>query len=89
METLEQTDKAKFLQFVTGSSKVPAQGFALLPGMRGRVSKFCIYKHHDEKTLPQGHTCYNQLDLPAYKSKEILVEKMTWAIREAQGFGFG
>ena len=57
--------------------------------MGGRVRKFSIYKHNDEKSLPQGHTCYNQLDLPAYKTKEILVEKMMWAIREAQGFGFG
>jgi hypothetical protein len=57
--------------------------------MGGRVSKFSIYRNHDEKSLPEGHTCYNQLDLPVYKTKEILVEKMMWAIREAQGFGFG
>ena len=57
--------------------------------MGGRVRKFSVYKHYDEKSLPQGHTCYNQLDLPAYKTKEILVEKMMWAIREAQWFGFG
>ena len=60
-----------------------------MPGMEGRVSKFSIYRSHDEKSLPEGHTCYNQLDLPVYKTKEILVEKMMWAIREAQGFGFG
>ena len=35
METLNSTDKANFLQFVTGSSKVPVQGFALLWGLGG------------------------------------------------------
>ena len=55
----------------------------------GSVRKFSIYKHYDEKCLPEGHTCFNQLDLPVYETKEILVEKMMWAIREAKGFGFG
>ena len=59
-----------------------------MPGSSGRVRKFCISKHHDEKSLPEGHTCFNTIDLPVYQTKEILVEKMMWAIREAQGFGF-
>jgi E3 ubiquitin-protein ligase HUWE1 len=39
METLNETDKASFLQFVTGSSKVPVGGFAMLNGMSG-LQKF-------------------------------------------------
>lgn len=35
METLNRTEKGNFLQFVTGSSKVPVEGFALLQGMNG------------------------------------------------------
>jgi len=38
--------------------------------------------------LPQGHTCFNQLDLPEYPSKEILNERLMWAIKETAGFGF-
>ena len=39
--------------------------------------------------LPVAHTCYNQIDLPEYSTKEMLEEKLLWAIKEAQGFGFG
>ena len=42
----------------------------------------------DPMRLPQGHTCFNQIDLPEYPSKEILCERMMWAIKETAGFGF-
>lgn len=32
MDTLNREERMKFLQFATGSSKVPVEGFALLPG---------------------------------------------------------
>ena len=35
METLDRTEKGNLLQFVTGSSKVPVEGFAHLQGMNG------------------------------------------------------
>jgi len=44
------------LQFVTGTSKVPLQGFASLEGMHG-VQKFQI--HRDDRSterLPAAHT---------------------------------
>jgi E3 ubiquitin-protein ligase HUWE1 len=40
--------------------------------------------------LPSAHTCFNQLDLPEYESKEVLRERLRMAIHEgATGFGFG
>lgn len=89
METLDRTEKGNFLQFVTGSSKVPVEGFDKLQGMNG-VELFTISRivTDDPMRLPAGHTCFNQLDLPEYKSKEILEERMMWAIKECQGFGF-
>jgi len=35
MDSLDRTEKGNFLQFVTGSSKVPIEGFDHLPGMNG------------------------------------------------------
>jgi E3 ubiquitin-protein ligase HUWE1 len=35
LRSFDKEDKAKFLQFVTGTSKVPLQGFAHLEGMNG------------------------------------------------------
>lgn len=89
MESLDRTEKGNFLQFVTGSSKVPVEGFALLQGMNG-PEQFQITRvvTNDPMRLPQGHTCFNQLDLPEYPSKEVLRERLMWAIKECSGFGF-
>lgn len=89
LRSFEKEDKAKFLQFVTGTSKVPLQGFASLEGMNG-VQKFSI--HLDSRggdRLPAAHTCFNQLDLPQYESYEKLRQSLLLAIRECtEGFGF-
>ncbi|GIY20830.1 probable E3 ubiquitin-protein ligase HECTD2 [Caerostris darwini] len=36
--------------------------------------------------LPISHTCFNQLVLPRYKNRDILREKLTIAISNAEGF---
>jgi E3 ubiquitin-protein ligase HUWE1 len=89
LSTLSREDRAAFLQFVTGTSKVPLEGFANLHGMNG-VQKFSIHRTHGNPgDLPAAHTCYNQLDLPPYSSEEELREKLLMAIREGgEGFGF-
>lgn len=80
-------EKALFLQFVTGTSKVPLDGFQDLRGSRG-VQMFSIHKAFGVKNLPCAHTCFNQLDLPEYTSEEDLKEKLMMAIREgSEGFG--
>lgn len=56
LRSFDQADRAKFLQFVTGTSKVPLQGFAALEGMNG-TQKFQI--HRDDRStdrLPSAHT---------------------------------
>ena len=35
-----------------------------------------------------AHTCFNQLILPQYKTKECLKLKLEIAIDNAEGFGF-
>ncbi|KAM1225513.1 hypothetical protein ACFX13_044968 [Malus domestica] len=83
-------DKARLLQFVTGTSKVPLEGFSALQGISGS-QKFQIHKAYGSADhLPSAHTCFNQLDLPEYPSKEHLEERLLLAIHEAnEGFGFG
>jgi len=73
---------------VTGSSKVPLAGFAGLQGMSG-LQKLTIDKDIDSRKLPLGHTCFNSLDLPEYPTFEMLKERVTYAIDETSGFGFG
>ena len=62
-------DRALFLQFVTGTSKVPLDGFASLQGMRG-PQRFSVHRVHNTALLPAAHTCFNQLDWPAYQTSE-------------------
>ncbi|XP_073159024.1 E3 ubiquitin-protein ligase UPL1-like [Henckelia pumila] len=83
-------DMARLLQFVTGTSKVPLEGFKALQGISG-PQRFQIHKAYGApERLPSAHTCFNQLDLPEYSSKEQLQERMLLAIHEAsEGFGFG
>lgn len=84
-------ERALLLQFVTGTSKVPLDGFASLPGMRGNVQIFSVHRSHaNTNSLPTSHTCFNQLDLPEYESLEMLRDRLSLALRLGnEGFGFG
>jgi E3 ubiquitin-protein ligase HUWE1 len=80
--------RANFLQFVTGTSKVPIDGFRSLQGIRG-IQKFQIHKVFDNNLLPTSHTCMNQLDLPDYPSIDVMREKLIIAVTYGkEGFGF-
>ncbi|KAK8527091.1 hypothetical protein V6N13_084961 [Hibiscus sabdariffa] len=90
VKAFSKEDMARLLQFVTGTSKVPLEGFKALQGISG-PQKFQIHKAFGApERLPSAHTCFNQLDLPEYPSKEQLQERLLLAIHEAsEGFGFG
>ncbi|KAJ3075434.1 hypothetical protein HDU98_008172 [Podochytrium sp. JEL0797] len=78
--------KANLLQFVTGTSRIPVNGFKDLQGSDG-PRRFCIEKTGEIDSLPKSHTCFNRLDLPPYKSFEVLEKKVTMAIELTAGFG--
>lgn len=88
LRSFGKDDKALFVQFFSGTSKVPLGGFAMLRGMSD-IQKFNIHQAPGEDRLPTAHTCFNQLDLPSYSSEEVLKEKLLLAIREgSEGFSF-
>lgn len=88
IRSLSQEERAQFLQFATGTSKVPLDGFKALQGSEG-VELFNIHKAFDTNLLPTSHTCFNQLDLPEYKSEDELKHKLLISIRTGfEGFGF-
>uniref|UniRef100_A0AC35TLM2 E3 ubiquitin-protein ligase n=1 Tax=Rhabditophanes sp. KR3021 TaxID=114890 RepID=A0AC35TLM2_9BILA len=99
VRSLDQEKRSKLLQFVTGTCRVPVGGFSELIGSTG-PQPFCVErvggnkeswlsgsKNEPVMPLPRSHTCFNRLDLPAYKSYEQLVEKLTNAIEMTEGFG--
>ncbi|CAG0902008.1 unnamed protein product [Darwinula stevensoni] len=78
--------RARLLQFVTGTSHVPMNGFKELYGSNG-PQLFTIEQWGQPSQLPRAHTCFNRLDLPPYKSYHELREKLLKAIEGAEGFG--
>lgn len=90
VRSFSREDLARFVMFVTGSSKVPLEGFKALQGISG-PQRFQIHRAYGESgRLCSAHTCFNQLDLPDYENKEVLRERLLTAIHEGgEGFGFG
>lgn len=88
VRSFDSEERAKLLQFVTGTSKVPLSGFKELTGVNG-ISKFSIHRDYGATDrLPSSHTCFNQLDLPAYDSYETLRGSLLLAVNEGhEGFG--
>ena len=85
---LDPEQRTRLLQFVTGTSRVPVNGFKDLQGSDG-PRRFCIQLLRMERAddyLPKSHTCFNRLDLPEYTSLEQLTIKLTKAIEETSGF---
>ncbi|KAK5980759.1 HECT domain-containing protein [Trichostrongylus colubriformis] len=78
---MTNADRLKLLQFVTGTSSVPFEGFAMLRGSNG-PKRFTIEKWGEESALPRAHTCFNRLDLPSYPTRHILKAKLHTAITE-------
>ncbi|OQS06080.1 HECT E3 ubiquitin ligase, partial [Thraustotheca clavata] len=74
---LSDEDKAKLLQFATGSSRVPVQGFKGLTSYDGKICYFTLKGvPYIQGHYPVAHACYNRIDLPLYPSKEDLEEAM-------------
>lgn len=60
VRSFDKEERAKLLQFVTGTSKVPLNGFKELEGMNG-FSLFNIHRDYGNKDrLPSSHTCFNR-----------------------------
>src|SRR6266436_6570805 len=52
--------KSRLLQFVTGTSRIPINGFKDLQGSDG-PRRFTIEKAGDPSQLPKSHTCFNRV----------------------------
>ncbi|XP_022917430.1 E3 ubiquitin-protein ligase HECW2 isoform X5 [Onthophagus taurus] len=86
IERFTNEQRLRLLQFVTGTSSIPYEGFSALRGSIG-PRKFCIEKWGKPNSLPRAHTCFNRLDLPPYPTSEVLYEKLLLAVEETNTFG--
>lgn len=84
-----------FLQFVTGAPQLPCGGLSALrpkltivrklpSGASGETSPGS-YASFVDGDLPSVMTCANYLKLPPYSCKEVMLERLLYAIHEGQG----
>ncbi|PNS21757.1 hypothetical protein CAC42_1611 [Sphaceloma murrayae] len=88
LQTLSEyapTERRDFLQFVTGSPKLPIGGFKSLTPMFTVVCKPSEPPLTPDDYLPSVMTCVNYLKMPDYTSAEVLRQKLAVAIKEGQG----
>uniref|UniRef100_J3M3J3 HECT-type E3 ubiquitin transferase n=2 Tax=Oryza brachyantha TaxID=4533 RepID=J3M3J3_ORYBR len=76
-------DQRAFMHFTTGSPQLPLGGLASLDPKLTIVRKQCDGKVDDE--LPSVNTCRHFFKLPPYSSKEIMRQKLKYAIKEGLG----
>ena len=66
-------EREQLLQFVTGSRRPPAGGFAQLQGFNGGVHKFTLCLGDlPTNSLPRAHACICTIDLPPYATYAVL-----------------
>ncbi|KAF2452861.1 hypothetical protein BDY21DRAFT_388374 [Lineolata rhizophorae] len=85
MSELTPPQRRDFLQFVTGSPKLPIGGFKSLTPMFTVVCKPSEPPFTSDDYLPSVMTCVNYLKMPDYSSLKVLREKLFVAIKEGQG----
>lgn len=85
MADLTPTQRRDFLQFVTGSPKLPIGGFKNLTPNFTVVCKPSEAPYTSDDYLPSVMTCVNYLKLPDYTNLETLKARLAVAIREGQG----
>ncbi|KAJ2161410.1 hypothetical protein GGF46_001505 [Coemansia sp. RSA 552] len=86
VKEMDSEHRTRLLQFTTGTSRIPVNGFKDLQGSDG-PRRFTIEKSGDVVALPKSHTCFNRIDLPPYTDYDTLASKMTLAIENTIGFG--
>ncbi|KAF8576807.1 hypothetical protein K439DRAFT_1366247 [Ramaria rubella] len=85
MSEYDVSARREYLQFITGSPKLPIGGFR---GLNPPLT--VVRKPHEaplsaDDYLPSVMTCVNYLKLPEYSSKVVMAEKLETAMKEGVG----
>ncbi|CAG0886044.1 unnamed protein product [Darwinula stevensoni] len=84
LSSYSEEEKRRFLQFVTGSPRLPVGGFKSLSPPLTVVRKTLEPDEDADAFLPSVMTCVNYLKLPDYSSSEVMRMKLDVATREGQ-----
>ncbi len=80
MDGMTNAEQADFLRFVTSCPRPPILGF------RHLQPPLTIQMVQSDDRLPTAATCINLLKLPAYGSRDVLRDKLLYAIKSHSGF---
>ena len=95
LHEFSQLDLSRLVQFVTGSSQVPAGGFRYIeppfqicfdPNGEGKDREDVLGRQNESSLalpLPSSSTCFNTLTIPNYSTRDILFEKLNMALHES------
>ena len=75
-ENISEEDKYKYLRFVSGRTRLPQTSL-------GYNYSHIINKISNKELYPTSHTCFFTLHLPNYENKNILNEKLDYAIENS------
>jgi E3 ubiquitin-protein ligase HERC1 len=81
LEEFPNEDRSKFIRMVWGRARLPKEGSWDKP------FKLTLKSGGDDQ-LPLCHTCFFQIELPAYSSKEVMKKRLTTSITYGAGGGF-
>jgi len=85
MSEFDATQRRDFLQFTTGSPKLPIGGFKSLTPMFTVVCKPSEEPYSSDDYLPSVMTCVNYLKLPNYTDIGVMLRQLSTAMKEGQG----
>jgi E3 ubiquitin-protein ligase TRIP12 len=82
LTNFNRDEQEKFLQFVTGSPRLPIGGFSSLNPPLTVVRKSVEQGTNPDTLLPSVMTCVNYLKLPPYNSMEVMKERILTALNQ-------
>ena len=82
VESLDREDLVKFIEFVSGLSRPPLHGFTGIDGSKKWLS-ISVERGLLTNSLPLAQTCFQQIRIPRYSSKNKLKKRLLMAIRES------
>lgn len=85
MSEFNLQERRTFLQFITGSPKLPLGGFKSLKPKLTVVLKQPEAGFTSDEYLASVMTCANYLKLPKYSSKEVMRQRIVQAMNEGAG----
>ncbi|KAJ3055098.1 Ubiquitin fusion degradation protein 4 [Rhizophlyctis rosea] len=85
MSEFDPVQRRDFLQFVTGSPKLPIGGFKSLSPQLTVVCKTVDQGRKPDEYLPSVMTCVNYLKVPCYSGEGVMRQRFEVAVAEGQG----